>query len=159
MSELPDRVASAVARCIVACGLIKHPADSPWVVGPSILIARAAIEAMREPTREMRHAGAEAEFWPRSLGGEASACVGQDRADAAWRAMIAIALAPDQPSMAPQPHDPPAADDASGMTKDQEIADLKRLLSLSKERLPSPKARGVDLSLDGGDWRNYPEAP
>jgi len=39
-----------------------------------------------------------------------------------------------------------------------EIAELQRKLSLSNERLPSPRER-QDTSGDGGDWRNRPECP
>jgi len=43
----------------------------------------------RDPSRDQQRAGEDAQFWPRSLGGEATACVGRDRAVAAYRAMVA----------------------------------------------------------------------
>lgn len=46
-----ERVAQAVAQVLVGCGVIKKPVDDPWVVGPSILIARAAIEALTTSTK------------------------------------------------------------------------------------------------------------
>lgn len=43
-----ERVARAVAESLVACGVLRKAVNDPWVVGPSILIARAAIRAMRD---------------------------------------------------------------------------------------------------------------
>lgn len=53
--NMVERVAKAIAECMVACGAIKYTNDatSSWAVGPSYLAARKAIEAMREPTQAM----------------------------------------------------------------------------------------------------------
>jgi hypothetical protein len=47
-----------------------------------------------EPTREMRQAGADAEFEAPMLGEGVTACVGKARAISAYRAMISAAPAP-----------------------------------------------------------------
>ena len=86
MSEMVERVACALLG-LSDLGLIGRRERER-----SRERARAAIPAMREPAREVLQADADAEFWPRSLGGEATACVGRDRAEAAWRAMIDEAL-------------------------------------------------------------------
>jgi hypothetical protein len=57
-------------------------------------VARAGLAAIVEPARDVATAGGDAEYWPRSLGGEATACVTKAAALAAWRAMIGEMLVP-----------------------------------------------------------------
>jgi len=60
--------------------------------------ARAGLAAIVEPSRATAEAGGDAQFWPRSLGGEATACVTKAAALAAWRAMIGEMLVPATPA-------------------------------------------------------------
>lgn len=57
-------------------------------------VARAGLAAIVEPARDVAEAGADANYWPRSLAGGATACVTKAAALAAWRAMIAEMLVP-----------------------------------------------------------------
>ena len=76
MSEMIERVANAIQ---VKCKERGYPECPAPLVHH---IAAAAIEAMREPNYEMRHADAVNE-WP-------------EDAEACWKAMIDAALSPSQ---------------------------------------------------------------
>ena len=90
MSEMMERVARAIRETRKNCGQLPVSAlgdpDSSWAVDPSILEARAAIAAMREPTISMPTKGAQA------LDARQSGLLSTPEATRVWRAMIDEAL-------------------------------------------------------------------
>ncbi len=90
-NEMIERVARAIAEKLEACGALPKAAKTaqdPWAVGPCMLAARAAIEAMREPTDAMSEAGANTPVghaW--RIGGEFIV-----DPDSIWEAMIEKAM-------------------------------------------------------------------
>jgi hypothetical protein len=74
MSEMVERVASAVSEAMMDCSGIEYREEEPRIV------ARAAIKAMRVPTQAMFEAGQAGDNWS------------QMDARLIWRAMIDEAL-------------------------------------------------------------------